>query len=321
MKLAVLQPNKLGQSKVTTLIIDEERVEQRLDNFLFNKFKNIPKSRIYKMLRSGEVRVNKKRAKPSYKLQLDDIIRIPPFWVEMSVENKPGHNLVKLLLSTIVFEDSKILVINKPASIASHGGSGINFGAIEILRAARSDLKNLELVHRLDRDTSGCLILAKKRSALRELHKLTNDGKILKKYMLLVKGNWQNGQRIVDMPLLKSVVKSGERIVTVNNGGKESITIFRPLKVGKDVSLLEAELKTGRTHQIRAHASFIGYPIAGDKKYGDAEFNSMMKKLGLRRLFLHAKKISFCWRTGEEVNFLTKLSDSLQNILSQIFVV
>ena len=316
----MLRQSKLEKSRVITLVIDEERTEQRLDNFLFNKLKNVPKSRVYRMLRGGEVRVNKKRVRPSYKLQLDDQVRIPPFWAETTpLDNKPGHNLVKLLLDAIIFEDSRILVINKPSGIASHGGSGINFGAIEILRAARSDLRNLELVHRLDRDTSGCLILAKRRSALRELHKLAYEGKILKKYILLVKGNWQGGKRVVDMPLLKGLVKSGERIVTVSSEGKKSITIFRPLKVGKDVSLLEAELKTGRTHQIRVHASCTGYPIAGDQKYGDVEFNFVMKELGLKRLFLHAEKISFCWGTGEKASFVAKLDDNLQEILSKSY--
>lgn len=176
---------KMERNKAIILTIDDENAYQRIDNFLFNKIKNVPKSRIYRMLRSGEVRVNKKRAVPSYKLQPNDSIRIPPFWTKRTkLLNKPGSKLVNLLLKAIIFEDDRMLVVNKPAGIASHGGSGINFGVIEILRAARSDLKDLELVHRLDRDTSGCLILAKKRSALRELHQLAYEGKIFKKYIL-----------------------------------------------------------------------------------------------------------------------------------------
>jgi len=311
----VLQKEKLI-NKVHNLVIDEELSGQRLDNFLFNKLKNVPKSRIYRMLRGGEVRVNKKRAAPSYKIQSDDLIRIPPFWAEETLsKGKPGSNLIKLLLDAIIFEDNRILVINKPSGIASHGGSGINFGVIETLRAARPDLKNLELVHRLDRDTSGCLILAKKRSALRELHKLIFDGAILKKYVLLVRGQWQGGERAVDASLLKNQLKSGERMVTIDHQGKDSLTIFRPLKVGIVASLIEAELKTGRTHQIRVHALHIGYPIAGDEKYGDSEFNAKMKELGFKRMFLHAEKISFCWATKEKVEFVAKLDKELEEFL------
>ncbi|MBU0743881.1 MAG: RluA family pseudouridine synthase [Gammaproteobacteria bacterium] len=314
----VSSESKLVNNKAYILAIDEESALQRLDNFLFNRLKNVPKSRIYRMLRSGEVRVNKKRVKPLYKLQPNDLIRIPPFWAEEVPVRKPGADLVKLLLNSIVFEDSEIIVINKPSGIASHSGSGIDFGVIEILRAARSDLKTLELVHRLDRDTSGCLILAKKRTALRQLHQLALDGKISKKYILLVKGVWSGGERIVDAPLLKNQLQSGERMVMVDEEGKKSITIFRPIKIGKEVSLLEAELKTGRTHQIRVHAAHIGHPIAGDQKYTDAEFNNKMKKIGIKRLFLHSKKISFCWENGEEVSFSAELDNELKDILVRL---
>jgi 23S rRNA pseudouridine955/2504/2580 synthase len=301
---------------VCNLIIDKEFAWQRIDNFLFNELKNVPKSRIYRMLRSGEVRVNKKRVKPLYKVQTNDIVRIPPFWTKVTADSdkKPSGNLTKLLFDSIIFEDDRILVINKPSGIAVHGGSGINFGVIETLRAARKNLENLELVHRLDRDTSGCLILAKKRSVLRELHKLTYEGKISKKYILLVKNKWEDGKRIIDLPLLKNQLQSGERIVTVDKEGKRSITIFHPIKIGKVASLIAAELKTGRTHQIRVHVSHIGYPIAGDEKYGDRDFNSDMKKLGLKRLFLHAEKINFYWATGEKVEFVAGLDGGLASL-------
>lgn len=307
----------ISSIKARNLVIDEELAGQRIDNFLFNQLKNVPKSRIYRMLRGGEVRINKKRIKPSYKMQLNDVIRIPPVWIEASsnINKKPGSNLTKLLLDSIIFEDNRILVINKPAGIASHGGSGISFGVIEILRAAREDLKKIELVHRLDRDTSGCLVLAKRRSALRELHKLAYYGKILKKYLLLVKGQWKSGERVVELPLFKNQLQSGERMVIVKEDGKKSKTIFRPVKIGEHVSLLEAELKSGRTHQIRVHISSIGYPIAGDEKYGDKEFNHKIRDLGLKRLFLHAEKISFYWATGERVEFVAELDDKLKEIL------
>jgi 23S rRNA pseudouridine955/2504/2580 synthase len=284
--------------KSSNIIVADDFAGQRIDNFLFNQLKNIPKSRIYKMLRHGEVRINKHRVKPLYKLQPSDIIRIPPYWADPEEDHakpKPAYNLTNLLLNNIIFENERIIVLNKPINIASHGGSGINFGVIETLRAARPDLKNLQLVHRLDRDTSGCIILAKKRSALRELHELIRNGKIYKKYILLVRGKWKDGKRIVSESLLKNHLSSGERIVVVNKTGKEAITIFRPIKIDNDISLIEAELKTGRTHQIRVHAAHIGYPIVGDDKYGDKEFNRKMKLLGLKRLFLHAQEISFIW--------------------------
>jgi 23S rRNA pseudouridine955/2504/2580 synthase len=306
-------------NKANHLTVDEDSAGQRIDNFLFNKLKNIPKSRVYRMLRQGDVRVNKKRISASYKTQPNDLIRIPPFWSEnQPIKNKPADSLIKLLLDAIIFEDNKILVINKPSGIAAHGGSGINFGVIETLREARPDIKNLELVHRLDRDTSGCIILAKKKSALRELHKLIRDGEVLKKYILMVRGQWKNGERIVDVPLLKNQLSSGERIVTVTQEGKESVTIFRPIKVSAQMSLIEAELKTGRTHQIRVHATHIGYPIAGDEKYGDKEFNQEMKLLGLKRLFLHAKEMRFTWSDGTKVNLVAALDPQLKEIIQKI---
>lgn len=315
MCIIVPQQQKLT-IKVSNLTIEEEFAGQRLDNFLCNRLKNVPKSRIYRMLRSGEVRVNKKRIKPFYKIQPNDVVRIPPFWTmpQESVSKRPTPSLISLLFDALIFEDARILVVNKPSGVASHGGSGINFGVIETVRAARADLKNLELVHRLDRDTSGCLILAKKRSALRELHQLIRDGKILKKYVLLVKGEWHGGERVVDASLLKNQLQSGERVVRVNGEGKRSLTIFRPISVGKEYSLIEAELKTGRTHQIRVHAKHIGYPIAGDEKYGDKEFNAKMKQFGLKRLFLHAAEIAFTWETGEQMRFTAELDNELDRV-------
>ncbi|MDR1012553.1 MAG: RluA family pseudouridine synthase [Coxiellaceae bacterium] len=316
----LLRANNIIRNRSTILVVDKEQSGQRLDNFLFNKLKNIPKSHIYKMLRSGEVRINKKRIKPLYKLQFNDFLRIPPFWVDTIVKNKPSCNLIKLLLDAIIFEDSKLLVVNKPSGIPSHGGSGINFGVIEILREARNDLKKLELVHRLDRDTSGCLILAKKKSVLRELHKLISERKMFKKYVLLVKGKWRGDELMVSLPLFKNQLVSGERIVIVSDKGKDSTTIFRPLKIYKDFSLLEAEPKTGRTHQIRVHASHIGYPVVGDDKYGNSKFNSLMKQFGLKRLFLHACQVSFVWQGGRENNFVANLDIKLINILEKLFV-
>lgn len=306
--------------KFSDLTVDENSFDRRIDNFLFNKIKNVPKSRIYRMLRKGDVRVNKKRVSPSYKLQLGDLIKIPPFWSEepQGVKKTPQNNLIKLLLSRIIFEDDRILVVNKPHGIASHGGSGINFGVIEILRFARPDLKKLELVHRLDRDTSGCVVLAKKNSSLRELHQLIREGKVFKKYILLVRGQWKNGERIVNAPLLKNQLHSGERLVKIDQRGKESITIFRPIKISEKMSLLEAELRTGRTHQIRVHITSIGYPIAGDEKYGDKKFNTEIKSIGLKRSFLHAMEVRFVWLDGTKVNLVANLDQELEQVLKKL---
>ena len=291
------------------LSVDEESACQRLDNFLFGKLKKIPKSRIYRMIRSGEVRVNSKRVRQFYRLVVNDLIRIPPIasnkMSSIPKVGRPNSRLANLLLGSIIFEDEKIIVINKPAGIASHGGSGINFGVIEILRDARVDLKELALVHRLDRDTSGCLILSKKRSVLRELHRLMVANKITKKYLLLVRGAWQGGMRRVELALVKDQLRSGERMVNVDEQrGKKTLTIFRPIRILTHWSLLSAELGTGRTHQIRVHAASIGYPIIGDEKYGDKKINESARQLGVKRLGLHAHSLEFAWENGEVVKFV-----------------
>ena len=316
---------KIDSSEKNRLSIDSvDYVAQRIDNFLFNKLKNVPKSRIYRMIRSGEVRINSKRVNPTYKLKLADLVRLPPkvYSEDLNVlplaNREPGAKLIKLMLSRIVFEDRRLLVVNKPAGIAAHGGSGINFGVIEILRAARANFKNLELAHRLDRDTSGCLLLAKKKSSLRELHRIMVSNRMIKKYVLLVKGKWQGGERVVNLPLLKNQLFSGERVVTVSDQGKASLTIFSPILVKDDYSLLSAKIKTGRTHQIRVHAASIGYPIAGDKKYGDNDFNRKLSQLGLGRMFLQANELKFLWEDGESANFKIELDDKLQALLSEL---
>lgn len=306
-------------NKVKTIKITEDFAGQRIDNFLLHKLKNVPKSRIYKMLRKGEVRVNKKRIAPLYRLQINDILRIPPYWSDHEPKTSlPRKEQIELLKKSIIYEDDSLLVINKPSGIAAHGGSGINFGAIEIMRAARPDLRTLELVHRLDRDTSGCLVLAKKRSMLRILHALIREGKIKKRYLVLVKGKWQGGEKLVDLPLLKNQLLSGERMVKVTDGGKPSLTLFRPLKVAAQASLLEAELYTGRTHQIRVHAASIGYPVAADEKYGDKKFNAEMKVLGLKRLFLHAANIEFEIPEKKKISVEATIDPDLKQFLSKI---
>jgi 23S rRNA pseudouridine955/2504/2580 synthase len=274
----------------TIINIDAEQQNQRIDNFLFKNLKGVPKSHIYRIIRTGQVRINMKRVRPDYKLQTNDQIRIPPLRLAPKIRAHPKPELVKLLQNRILYEDNNLLIINKPAGIATHGGSGINFGAIEILREL---YPRLELVHRLDRDTSGCLLLAKKRSTLKELHILLRNNQIRKTYLALSKGFWKDGKQIVAVPLLKNILKSGERMVCVNSKGRVAITEFRPKQKFSNATFMEVILHTGRTHQIRVHAAYIGHPIAGDEKYGDKEFNKIMRQKGLKRLFLHAYRIKF----------------------------
>ncbi|MCL5261358.1 MAG: 23S rRNA pseudouridine(955/2504/2580) synthase RluC [Gammaproteobacteria bacterium] len=306
-------------SKAVSITIDDDFIGQRLDNFLFNKLKNVPKTRIYKMLRKGEVRVNKKRVSQNYRLQASDQIRIPPYWYTHKVlSNAPSQSSISSLESRVLYEDDGMIILNKPAKMAVHGGSGINFGVIETMRAARPELKTLELVHRLDRDTSGCLLLAKKRSRLRMLHELLRAGTINKRYLVLVKGKWVDGKKNVALPLIKNQLSSGERIVKVNSEGKEALTSFVAKKVYQDASLLEATIHTGRTHQIRVHAATIGFPVAGDEKYGDKKFNQLLKQYGLHRLFLHAESLSFTLPDGKKIAINAKLDHELELVLQKL---
>ena len=279
-------------TKVQWLTVDAEYAGQRIDNYLIRILKGVPKSMVYRILRKGEVRVNKGRIKPTYRLKAGDELRIPP--IRMSADSNPGSSAAgERLESRILYEDKRIIILNKPSGIAVHGGSGIQFGVIESMRKSRTDLHYLELVHRLDRDTSGCLVLAKKRSALRQLHELLRVGKIQKRYLALVQGNWQYGTKRIDVPLQKQILRSGERVVRVSEHGKAASSTFRPLAVSSKASLLEVEIHTGRTHQIRVHAAHTGHPIAGDEKYGDESFNRYLASLGFKRLFLHARGIAF----------------------------
>ena len=300
--------------------IDSHHEGQRIDNFLTTYLKGVPKSFIYRVLRRGEVRVNKARIKPSYRLQERDVVRIPPLRRSEpeAVTAKPGDKLIELLNNSILYEDEGLVIINKPAGIAVHGGSGISFGVIEILRAARPRAPLLELVHRLDRDTSGCLIIAKKRSALRHIHELLREEGIEKRYLALLQGAWQGGARQVSAPLRKNVLQSGERVVRVAEDGKPSQTLFRPLRRWKSTSLMEVMPLTGRTHQIRVHAAYLKQPIAGDDKYGDADFNRSMQAKGLRRLFLHAASLHFSNAAGKSIEVNAPLDPALQHVLDAL---
>lgn len=267
---------------------------QRIDNFLMAHVKGVPRSHIYRVLRRGEVRVNKGRVKPSYRLRLGDLVRIPPL---RAVAPRPAGQApasrLRELASAVLFEDERLLVVNKPAGLAVHGGSGLSFGLIEAMRQLRPN-GELELVHRLDRDTSGCLLLAKRRSALRDLHRLIRENRVEKRYLALLVGQLPSREVLVDAPLRKNTLRSGERLVRVDRAeGKPARTRFRRLRGFGDLTLVEARLITGRTHQIRVHAAHLGTPLAGDEKYGAAQINRSLRAVGLERLFLHASVLRF----------------------------
>ncbi len=287
--------------KVQFIDITDDFAGQRIDNFLRARLKNVPKSMIYRILRKGEVRVNKKRIKPEYKLQDGDLVRVPPVFVPEKDEQAPiSTKLHKVaeLESCIIYEDDHVLILNKPSGTAVHGGSGLKFGAIEALRALRPDARYLELVHRIDRDTSGILLIAKKRSALRKLQEQFREKTVQKYYFALVMGEWKANCKRVTAPLLKNEVNS---IVRVNPQGKASDTRFKVLERFAQATLIQASPVTGRTHQIRVHCQYEGHPIAWDDRYGDPRFDAYTKKAGLGRLFLHAANIKFTHPSTDEL--------------------
>jgi len=279
-------------NKVQQIVVTDAHAGQRIDNFLTTFLRGVPKSRIYRIIRKGEVRVNKGRISVSYRLNCGDTVRIPP--IRMALDQTPSahpsQQLTKTLELAICYEDDELLIINKPAGLAVHGGSGISLGLIEALRAMRPEASFLELVHRLDRDTSGCIMIAKRRSMLLHLHDCLKSGRVEKRYFALVQGKWRGGKK-VEAPLLKYVLQSGERLVKVDVEGKPSKTTFEIVESFSEATLLEATPVTGRTHQIRVHCAFMGNPILGDQKYGDQDAKTQAKALGFDRLFLHAHKL------------------------------
>ncbi len=307
-------------SSVQHVTIDEGHEGQRIDNFLLSRLKGVPKSRVYRILRKGEVRVNKKRIKQTYRLQLGDLVRIPPVRLaEMGEVPRAPLPFLKCLEDSILYEDEQLIVINKPPGLAVHGGSGINLGVIEGFRQLRPDARFLELVHRLDRDTSGCLMIAKKRSMLRSLHTMLREGTISKTYCALMRGGWHGTEKRVEAPLQKNTLKSGERMVRVHPDGKSALTTFHPEKHFSDATFVQIDLGTGRTHQIRVHAQHIKKPIAGDNKYGDQQFNEKMQARGLKRLFLHAQELRFIHPVAEvTLAVQAPLSDDLNAILEKM---
>jgi len=310
------QPNTKSFPKVRQVNVTEDEAGQRIDNFLARYLKGVPKRHIYRILRRGEVRVNSGRIRAHYKVRAGDTVRIPPVRVS---ESRPGQVPSINLEQHILFENPRLLVLNKPPGIAVHGGSGLSYGIIEALRAERADAPYLELAHRLDRDTSGCLVIAKRRSFLRGFHEQLQHGRVKKLYLALVGGVWKGGKRTVDVALRKNQLRGGERMVSVDPEGKQAISIFRPQSVYENASLVEIELKTGRTHQIRVHGQHIGHPVAGDEKYGDEAFNRNMRALGLRRMMLHAHMIEFIDPYDDEVITVSSpLDDNLRTVLGRL---
>jgi 23S rRNA pseudouridine955/2504/2580 synthase len=312
-------PDKTGAQPVRHREIDAERAGQRLDNYLLGELKGVPRSHVYRLIRSGQVRVNSGRTNPSYRLQAGDRVRVPPVGVRPAAPATATPDRLEWLGERILYEDNRILVLDKPAGMAVHGGSSVSLGCIEALRLLRPEAKDLELAHRLDRGTSGCLLLAKRRSALRVLHELLRESKVDKRYLALVKGRWPEGTTEIDAPLVTRRV-SGEARVKVDESGKEARSSFRLVDhYGKTASLLEVSIETGRTHQIRVHAAHAGHPVAGDERYGDKDFDEYLKSFGLTRMFLHAHSLSFDWPdTAEPFSASAPLPEDLRSVLTAL---
>ena len=287
---------KISTSKylnVSSYIVDEEYEDVRLDNCLISRLKNLPRSKIYSIIRKGEVRVNGSRSKPDRRLKKDDVIRIPPYRIEERNQNRASKSLIELLEERIIYNKNSVLIINKPEGLASHGGSGLKLGLIEAVRQIDDKFKNAQLVHRLDRGTSGCIVLSLKRSVLRTLNTEMREGRVEKKYLAIVGSKWPHKEIQITSNLKKNHLRSGERHVIETPDGKQSITKFKRLKSNQKACLLECTLLTGRTHQIRVQVSNEGHPIIGDKKYGQVELNNFYSKRGIKRMLLHAKEINF----------------------------
>ena len=307
------------RTKVQHLEVTAEEAGQRLDNFVRKRLGDVPRSRVYRVIRKGEVRVNGHRAGPETRLKAQDRIRLPPVRVLPAPEvGKPGAELLARIRGAVIHEDPRLLVLDKPAGVAVHGGSGVSSGVIEALRMLRPE-ESLELVHRLDRDTSGCLLVARDTATLRALHALLRTDGFEKRYLALLKGKWNLGEKRIDVPLRTDTRVGGERTVRADASGKPSTSRFRPVQFfGRVATLVEVTLDTGRTHQIRVHAAHAGHPVAGDAKYGDESFNRELRALGLTRMFLHASSVSFTWPQGGEFSINTPLPAELAAVLEKL---
>jgi 23S rRNA pseudouridine955/2504/2580 synthase len=324
-----LEKPKVGhgaRSSVQQHIVTEDAAGQRLDKLLAGLLPAVPRTRIFRLIRKGEVRVNGKRARPEQRLAAGECVRVPPVHERSESAQSVATGgaarvppaLIARVLAAIVHEDERVLVLDKPAGLAVHGGSGLTYGVIEALRAARPG-ETLELAHRLDRDTSGLLMIARKPSALRILHALLREGAVQKSYLALVVGRWELGRKLIDAPLQTEARVSGERTVRVGEGGKSARTQFKLVQqFGSLASLVEATIETGRTHQIRVHAAYCGHPVAGDVKYGAAAANAALREAGLQRMFLHAHSVSFDWPQGGSLSLSSPLPAELKRVLDQL---
>ena len=324
MKHIIDTPDADKAASVKTLLVDEESAGQRLDNYLLRHLKGVPKTHVYRIIRTGEVRINKGRVNADTRVQTGDMVRLPPVrvaTVDASAPVAPGREF------PVLMEDEQMMAIDKPAGVAVHGGSGVSFGVIEQLRQARPGARMLELVHRLDRDTSGVLLIAKKRSALTRLQDQFRDRETGKTYMALVKGQWPSNKKVIDLPLQRYLIPNGAgegerrvRIAAIDDANAQrAITLVRVSRLVGDYSLLEVTIKTGRTHQIRVHLSSQGYPIVGDDKYGDFELNKRLAALGMKRMFLHAWRLQFIHpQTGRSETVEAALPDELQNFIDHV---
>ncbi len=306
-------------SGVRHLTVDVDASGQRLDNYLMRHLKGVPRTRLYRALRKGEIRVNKGRVKADYRLVAGDVVRIPPLRLPGPSErpNIPRH-WSQRLERAVVYEDGDLLVIDKPSGLAVHGGSGLNFGLIECLRQMRPHDRYLELVHRLDRDTSGLILVARRPAILRDLHRQLREDEVDKRYLALVAGSWPRSRRVVEAPLEKNVLQSGERIVRVSKEGRRSITEFSVVERLNGATLVEAKPVTGRTHQIRVHARHAGFPLCGDEKYGDDRSEAFTRQIGLKRLFLHARRLVFTLPEVGRLELECGLGVELENVLDRI---
>lgn len=308
-----------AQGGVRHIAIDASLAEQRIDNFLLRELKGVPRSLVYRLLRKGQVRVNGGRIRAEYRLKVGDRVRLPPVRLPGSGDAvEPPANVVSRVESAILYEDPALLVVNKPSGLAVHGGSGVPYGLVDILRRLRPKAKGLELAHRLDRGTSGCVVVAKKRSSLRYLHALFREGRVEKHYTALLVGQLPKGSVPVEAALQRVRDGSGEPKVRATAEGKASRTVFRTLSRYRGYTLAEARLETGRMHQIRVHAASIGHPVCGDEKYGDEAANGRLRELGLKRMFLHASRLSFTGPEGEPLEVEAPMDASLLGLLERL---
>lgn len=309
-------PKEAHQGGVREETVPIQRAGQRVDNFLLARLKGVPKSRVYQMLRRGEVRINGRRVRPSARLQANDLIRLPPVRLKERGSVTPGRTLLAALSAAIVFEDERLLVLNKPAGVPVHGGTGVAVGIIEALRVLRPSATEAALAHRLDRNTSGCLLVVKDRALLSVVHKAMRGAD--KRYLAVVRGTWPRHVQKVDLALDTEARSGGERTVRVAEAGRHAVTHFRVIEALKGATLVEARLETGRTHQVRAHAAAAGCPVAGDARYGDASFNRGLRGLGLRRMFLHASHLAMALPGDKPYCWQAPLPAELENILARL---